>query len=131
MNNEHFNCEYKRLSKSIELSVVLTNGDPVYDTKLKFEFSPDASGIARVWLAKLPKVKNPDAFPRQLARGHWELRLDVLEETHPLAVLNYTQESVSHWLAYIFDEKRPVTTELLILAHNEEFTISIHQPTKG
>jgi hypothetical protein len=131
MRNSDSNREHQHLSKLIELRVVLTNGDPTHDTKLKFTFTPAVSGIARVWLAKLPQLKNPDAFPRQFAAGLWELRLEVVGETAPLAVVNYTQENVCQWLSDIFAEEEPITTELLILAHDEQFTISIHQPSKG
>ena len=131
MRKENPSRQRELWSRPIELHIVITNGDSTFDTKLKFEFNPEPTGIARVWLLKLQPLKNPDAFPQRLADGQWELRLDAVGDTHPLAVLNYTQESVSQWPTNIFEGEEPATTELLILAHDEEFTISIHQPSKG
>lgn len=109
----------------IELLVVITNGDPVYDTKLRFEFTREGNE-AQVWLARLPRLKNYDAFPRQLSAKTWELRLAAEGETHPIQLLNYKPETARLWLKDVFQrDGKPPHCELLILAHHNQFTISL------
>ena len=129
MNQQRPTRHHPPAASHIELRVVITNGVPAHDSKLKFEFPQNPNGIARVWLVRLPVVKNPDAFVTPVTAHCWELRLEVFAETQPLTITNYTPESVAQWLADVFDEKRPATTELLILGNNGKFTISIHQPS--
>jgi len=90
-----------QLTAPIELRVVITNGDPVYDTKLRFEFTK-TEDQAQVWLARLPRLKNYDAFPRQLAENRWELRLDAEGETHPMEIHAYPPENAGQWLKRVF-----------------------------
>ena len=113
-----------QLTAPIELRVVITNGDPVYDTKLRFEFTK-TEDQAQVWLARLPRLKNYDAFPRQLAENRWELRLDAEGETHPMEIHAYPPENAGQWLKRVFHYENKRHTELLILAHHNQFTITL------
>ena len=113
----------------LELRVVITNGNTANDAKLKFEFSRDLMGTARLWLVKLPRLKNADAFPQPLASGIWELRLNAVSATQPLQVHSYSPDSARQWLADVIDQPKPAPTELLILCHHGQFTITIHQST--
>ena len=116
-----------RISQVIELRVLITNGNPILDTKLKFEFSPDPLGTARVWLVRLPRLNNPDAFPEQDSAGGWKLQLEAVAETQPLQILSYTPACANQWLSDVMQRPRSAPTELLVLAHGEKFTITIHQ----
>jgi hypothetical protein len=111
----------------LEMQVVVTNGDPAHDAKVTFQFSPEQAGSARLWLVKLPPLKNPDAFPRELAAGHWRLTLEAVAETQPLQILQYTPASARQWLKDAFYRPKPAPTELLILCLNSSFTITIQQ----
>ena len=111
----------------LEMRVVVTNGLAAKDANLKFQFLPDHSGTARVWVVKLPALRNPDAFPHQLAPDVWELRLEAVAATQPLQILNYTSESARRWLADVANQPKPAPTELLILARDGHFTVSLHQ----
>ena len=113
-----------QLTAPIELQVILTNGNPVYDTKLRFEFTREGDE-AQVWLARLPRLKNYDAFPRQLSADRWELRLDAEGETHPMEIHAYPPENAGQWLKRIFHYENKRHTELLILAHHNQFTITL------
>jgi len=113
-----------QLTAPIELRVVITNGDPVYDTKLRFEFTREGNE-AQVWLARLPRLKSYDAFPRQLAENRWELRLDAEGETHPMEIHAYPPENAGQWLKRVFHYENKRHTELLILAHHNQFTITL------
>ena len=113
-----------QLTAPIELQVILTNGNPVYDTKLRFEFTREGNE-AQVWLARLPRLKNYDAFPRQLSADRWELRLDAEGETHPMEIHAYPPENAGQWLKRIFHYENKRHTELLILAHHNQFTITL------
>jgi len=113
-----------QLTAPIELRVVITNGDPVYDTKLRFEFTK-TEDQAQVWLARLPRLKNYDAFPRQLAENRWELRLDAEGETQPMEIHAYPPENAGQWLKRVFHYENKRHTELLILAHHNQFTINL------
>jgi len=115
-----------QLTAPIELRVVITNGDPVYDTKLRFEFTK-TEDQAQVWLARLPRLKSYDAFPRQLAENRWELRLDAEGETHPMEIHAYPPENAGQWLKRVFHYENKRHTELLILAHHNQFTITLHE----
>ena len=127
MQHRKLSRPHGRTSPVIELRVAISNGNPEHDTKLKFEFSPDPSGMARLWLVRLPRLKNPDAFPQQIAGDSWELRLDAVEETQPLQILNYSPASAHQWLADVLNRPRTAPAELLVLAHHNQFTITIHQ----
>ena len=111
----------------LEMLVVITNGDPARDARVKFEFFPDQADTARLWLVKLPQLKNPYAFPRELAPGRWELVLEAVSETQPIHVINYTPASARLWLKDVFHKPPSAPTELLILCHAGRFTITIHQ----
>jgi len=115
-----------QLTAPIELRVVITNGDPVYDTKLRFEFTRE-NNEAQVWLARLPRLKNYDAFPRQLSAKTWELRLAAVGETHPMEIHAYPPENAGQWLKRVFHYENKRHTELLILAHHNQFTITLHE----
>jgi len=108
----------------IELLVVVSNGDPVYDTKLRFEFTREGNE-AQVWLARLPRLKNYDAFPRQLSAKTWELRLAAEGETQPMQVHAYPKRNSEQWLKDFFEWENKRHTELLILAHHNQFTINL------
>jgi len=108
----------------IELLVVVSNGDPVYDTKLRFEFTRE-NNEAQVWLARLPRLKNYDAFPRQLSAKTWELRLAAVGETQPMQVHAYPKRNSEQWLKDFFEWENKRHTELLILAHHNQFTINL------
>ena len=113
-----------QLTAPIELRVVITNGDPIHDTKLRFEFTK-TEDQAQVWLARLPRLKNYDAFPRQLAENRWELRLDAEGETQPMEIHAYPPENAGQWLKRVFHYENKRHTELLILAHHNQFTINL------
>jgi len=108
----------------IELLVVVSNGDPVYDTKLRFEFTK-TEDQAQVWLARLPRLKSYDAFPRQLSAKTWELRLAAEGETQPMEIHAYPPENAGQWLKRVFHYENKRHTELLILAHHNQFTITL------
>jgi hypothetical protein len=109
------------------MHVIVTNGDPAREARLKFDFLPDSLGTARLWLIKLPALKNPDAFARQLGSHSWELRLESVADTQPLEIMSYTPESAAQWLRDVFDDPHPAPAELLVLAHHNQFTITLHQ----
>ena len=71
----------------LELYVIISNGSAAQDTRLRFEFSRVAAA-PRIWLVRLPALKNYDAFPQPIASGVWELRLEVLGSTQPLEITN-------------------------------------------
>jgi len=112
-------------SPSSELAVSITNGDAQQDTCLRFEFSRDEAAAARLWLVKLPPLKNYDSFPRPVKTGRWELRLEALGDTQPLEILNYTKESAQEWLWKVHLRPKPGATELLILASHRQFTVAL------
>jgi len=111
----------------LEMLLVITNGDAAQDARIKFEFFPDKADTARFWLVKMPQLKNPYAFPRELAPGSWELLLEAVAETQPLQILNCTSESARRWLAEVANQPKPASTELLILARDGRFTVTLHQ----
>jgi len=111
----------------LEMLLVITNGDAAQDARVKFEFFPDKADTARLWLVKLPHLKNPYAFPRELAPGRWELVLEAVSETQPIHVINYTPASARLWVKDVFHKPPSAPTELLILCHAGRFTITIHQ----
>jgi len=111
----------------LEMLLVITNGDAAQDARIKFEFFPDKADTARFWLVKMPQLKNPYAFPRELAPGRWELFLEGVSETQPIHVINYTPASARLWLKDVFHKPGSARTELLILCHAGRFTITIHQ----
>ena len=111
----------------LEMLVVVTNGDAAQGARIKFEFFPDQADTARLWLVKLPQLKNPYAFPRELAPGKWELVLEAASKTQPVQVIHCTPASARLWLKEVFHMPAPAPTELLILCHAGRFTITIHQ----
>jgi hypothetical protein len=127
MNKSNSARPRARTSHEIELRVIISNGNPAHDTRLKFEFAPDPAGMARVWLVRLPRLKNPDAFPVQRSAQGWDLRLDAESATQPLQILNYCPDSAHQWLSDVSGQRRTAPAELLILAHHEMFTLTIHQ----
>ena len=108
-----------------ELLVIITNGDVARDSRLRFEFNREEASATRLWLVKLPALKNYDSFPRPLESGTWELRLEALADTQPLEILNYTRESAQEWLRKVHLRPEPGATELLILADHRQFTIAL------
>ncbi len=113
--------------KRLQLHVTVSNGVHAEDAKLKFEFSPGKSGIARVWRVKLPPLKNADAFPRWRAGGIWDLQLQAIAATQPIQVLNYEASCADQWLEDSATSTRPAPTDLLIFCDRTQFTITIHQ----
>ena len=109
------------------MCVVISNGRTLNDSKIKFEFLPDQSSGVRVWLVRLPALRNPDAFPHPLAPDLWELRLEAIAETQPVQILNYTPATAKQWLAEASHQRNSAPTELLILASQGRFTVAIHQ----
>ena len=112
--------------KTIELRLIVTNGIADTDAKLTFQFCPDESAPSRVWIVKLPPIKNADAFPKPVTPGVWELQLQAAADTQPIEVLNYTPKSAGQWLE---DNGRQKMTpaELLILAFEGHFTVCVYQ----
>jgi hypothetical protein len=115
------------ITPAMELLLHITNGNPIHDAKFKFEFQ--AGDTTRVWLVKLPRLQNPDAFAQRSDEHHWRLHLAVIGSTQPLEVQQYSQESVAQWLNNLFEGPPPGATELLILAYDRTFTVSIYQPS--
>ena len=113
--------------KRLQLNVSVSNGIRAEDAKLKFEFSPGKAGIARVWLVRLPALKNADAFPRRRAGGIWDLQLHAIGQTQPIQVLNYEPSCADQWLADAAKASRPAATDLLIICDRTQFTITVHQ----
>ena len=109
------------------LYVIITNGAAAQDTRLHFEFSR-AAAAPRIWLVRLPALKNYDGFPQPLTSGVWELRLEVAAQTQPLEITNCTRESALAWLRQVHPA-RPQSdmAEMLILAGQEKFTVAIKE----
>jgi hypothetical protein len=108
----------------LQLHVIVSNGNIAQDTHLRFEFSR-AAVAPRIWLVRLPALKNYDGFPQPLTSGVWELRLEVVAQTQPLEITNYTRESAQAWLRQ--ERTHSGTAELLILAGQEKFTVAIKE----
>jgi hypothetical protein len=121
----HHTEKLPQKSPNLQLLVVITNGDPSHDTRLRFEFSQAEKEAARLWLVRLPALRNYDSFPRPLHSGAWELRLEAQTHTQPLEILNYTKQSAQEWLRKVHLQPAPGMTELLILADHRQFTIAI------
>ncbi len=116
-------------SRKLTLEVRISNGNPGHDARLRFDFSFTEKRATQVWLALLPKIKNPDAFPRQLDRNRWELALDAEADTQPLEVISYSPENAELWMEDS-NRKRPAHTELLILALRDQFNITLTNTPK-
>lgn len=112
--------------QTIELRLIVTNGIADTDAKLTFQFCPDESAASRVWIVRLPPIKNADAFPKPVMPGVWELRLQTAAETQPIEVLNYTSKSARQWLENNGRQKM-TPAELLILALEGRFTVCVYQ----
>jgi len=110
----------------LQLHVIVSNGNIAQDTHLRFEFSR-AAVAPRIWLVRLPALKNYDGFPQPLTSGVWELRLEVAAQTQPLEITNYTRESAQEWLREAPARSPSGEAELLILAHNKQFTVAIKE----
>jgi len=109
------------------LYVIISNRDIAQDTRLHFEFSR-AAAAPRIWLVRLPALKNYDGFPQPLTSGVWELRLEVVAQTQPLEITNCTRESALAWLRKVHPARpQSGTAELLILAGQEKFTVAIKE----
>jgi len=114
-------------SPNLELLVVITNGDAAQDTRLHFEFSR-AAVAPRIWLVRLPALRNYDGFPRPQTSGVWELRLQALAGTQLLEISTCTRESAQAWLRQVHPARaQSGTAELLILADQKQFTIAIKE----
>jgi hypothetical protein len=111
-------------SRKISLALTITNGNPQHDCRLRFDFKTNQNQIGQVWMARLPKIKNADAFPRQLGPNHWGLSLDAVGDTQPLEVISYTPQDAHLWLQST-ERQRPPHTELLVLAHHNTFSVSL------
>ena len=122
--NMHTTKPAQTRSRTISLELSISNGNPRHDTRLRFDFLTNNNHTGQVWMARLPKIKNADAFPRQLGRNQWALSLDALSDTQPMEVITYTPQDAHLWLHGI-ERRRPPHTELLILAHENHFTVSI------
>ena len=111
----------------LQLHVIVSNGNIAQDTHLRFEFSR-AAVAPRIWLVRLPALKNYDGFPQPLTSGVWELRLEVVAQTQPLEITNCTRESALAWLRQVHPA-RPQSdmAEMLILAGQEKFTVAIKE----
>jgi uncharacterized Fe-S cluster-containing protein len=77
---------------------------------------------------KLPRLQNPEAFAEQIDEYHWQLRLTVTGPTQHFDVQEYNHESINRWLDNVFTGNCSDVTELLVLGHENRFTISIYQP---
>ena len=111
--------------RKISLELTITNGNRQHDCRLRFDFlSHRTNRIGQVWLARLPKIKNADAFPRRLGPNHWGLSLDAIGDTQPLEVISYTPADAHLWLQGT-ERQRPPHTELLVLAHHDTFSVSL------
>jgi hypothetical protein len=110
---------------TIELRLIVTNGMADTDAKLTFQFCPDEAP-GRVWIVKLPPIKNADAFPTPVTPGIWELRLQAAAESQPIEVLHYTPQSARQWLEENGRQKM-APAELLILAFEGRFTVCVYQ----
>lgn len=109
------------------LYIIITNGAAVQDTRLHFEFSR-AAVAPRIWLVRLPALRNYDGFPRPQTSGVWELRLQALAGTQPLEISTCTRESAQAWLRQVHPARaQSGTAELLILADQKQFTIAIKE----
>ncbi len=113
-----------QIAPPIELAVIISNGNPTNDTKLRFEFTREGAK-AQVWLARLPRLKNYDAFPRQISVNRWELQLNAIGETQPIQVHAYPTRNSGQWLKDIAEWENKRHTELLILAHHNQFTVNL------
>jgi hypothetical protein len=111
------------------MEVIIGNGQAVHDTKLTFEFS-STQGPINLWVVKLPLLKNPDAFPEQVAPRRWKLFLRAVADTQPLEIRKYTPASARQWLAKNRRKYTPAPSELLIVCQQGQFTTSIHQNSR-
>jgi adenine C2-methylase RlmN of 23S rRNA A2503 and tRNA A37 len=107
------------------LQLVISNGDPRRDARLKFEFQSQAPGRVQLWVVGLPQLVNADAFPRQVAPNAWELRLDAVAATQPIEVSNYTRENADEFLERFCKPQGGAPVELLILAVDGKFTVTV------
>ena len=106
---------------------MITNGEAEVDTRLRFEFSR-AAVAPRIWLVRLPALKNYDGFPWPFTSGVWELCLQALASTQPLEISTCTRESAQAWLRQAHPARAQTgTAELLILADQKQFTIAIKE----
>jgi hypothetical protein len=111
----------------LELYVIISNRNVAQDTRLRFEFSR-AAVAPRIWLVKLPKLRNYDGFPQPLASGVWQLRLEAIASTQPLEITNCTRESAQAWIRQVHPARlESGRAELLILAGQEKFTVAIKE----
>jgi hypothetical protein len=109
---------------SLELHVIIANDDRAHDTRLRFELKGEET--ARLWLVRLPALRDYDAFPRPLTPNAWELRLAAVADTRPLEITDYTRALAMAWLRRV-NRARPESgaTELLILASQWKFNTVI------
>jgi len=123
MNNRIHTIPPAARPQKLTLGITISNGNPVNDTRLRFDFiSPESR--PEVWLARLPILRNADAFPHQLSPSRWELTLDAVAETQPLEVVSYCPENADQWLEAA-DWPRPPHTELLVMVCHNQFNITV------
>ena len=108
----------------MSLAVTISNGDHRQDSHLRFDFINVKGGPAQVWLARIPRLRNADAFPRQIGRHRWSLELEAINDTQPLEVVSYSPENADQWLTGA-GRPRSAHTEILILALKNQFTITV------
>lgn len=108
----------------MSLEITISNGDPQHNSRLRFDYLNPNSPTPRVWLARVPQLRNADAFPRQVGRDRWVLALDAVKETQPLEVLSYSPANADQWLTGA-ERPRSAHTEILILALKNQFTITL------
>jgi hypothetical protein len=119
------NNQTKINPSALTMQITITNGTHEQDTRLDLKCEPSIDGVADLWLLKMPRLSNPDAFARPMGPNEWELRLDALNETQPHEVLHYTPDNCSEWLDGVNDEHHCSPTEVLILASNGTFTVTV------
>jgi hypothetical protein len=124
--NMHTTEPIQTRPRKMSLEIKISNGNPGNDARLRFDFNLTKNHIAQVWLARLPRLRNADAFPRQLDRNRWELALDAVAETQPLEVISFCPENAELWQEDS-ERQRPAHTELLILALHDQFNISLRE----
>jgi hypothetical protein len=108
----------------MSLEVTISNGDPKHNSRLRFDYFNPNSPTPRVWLARVPRLRNADAFPRQVGRHRWVLMLDAVNETQPLEVVSYSPENADQWVNAA-NRTQPPHTEILIMASKKQFTITL------
>ena len=109
----------------ITLHLIISNGNPIHDVRLDFEFAQCLPDQPQLWVLSLPQLTNLDAFARQVSTDMWELHLDAVAETQPVEAVHFTRANVNRWLARVLRDSRRSRTELLIFARDAKFNTTI------